>query len=501
MELSISRISLRTRLLLMTALAFLALLIAVLSAYRTAKASAYYAERQASSSVGAVSREFSRGIKDAETFGKDGKMPPHIREAFERYADENQRSTAIALGAEREVSAGLCSEKDEIVGAIYNQNFSADESPYIQNICKNPGENNLRRYEFSDSILFIETVKIVNEKNNIAGAFAARSVGKSGFFADRFNFLTQGFLLLSAVGLLIFSFLTMREWRGGMLKIEHGLREIPNDLSERIDEPKISELAFLSREINRLAENLETNLARQSQLEKDLANSEKLAALGRVASGMAHEIRNPLAAMRLKIQIAARNDFDKSKLEKTFAVLNEEIARLDRLISKMLDAGKQKKLNFESIAPNEILRERLDFVREKSEAQNVKIETDFSGRDEKINADAEKLTQVFDNLLINALEAMPNGGTLKVNSIEDANKIIYEFSDSGAGISAAEKEKIFEPFFTTKDEGTGLGLAISREIIEAHNGKLFLADTEKGAKFVVEIRLCTRNKKSGSNDN
>lgn len=414
-------------------------------------------------------------------------MLPHIREAFERYADENQRSTAIALGAERETSAGLCSEKGEIIGAIYNQNFSADESPYIQNICKNPSENNLRRYEFSDSSLFIETIKFDDSKNNIVGAFAVRSVGKSGIFADRFNFLTQGFLLLSAVGLLVFSFLTMREWRGGMLKIERGLREIPNDLSERIDAPDIAELALLSREINRLAENLETNLARQSELKKNLANSEKLAALGRVASGVAHEIRNPLAAMKLKIQMAARGDFDKSKLEKTFAVLNEEIARLDRLISKMLDAGKQKKLNLELIAPDEILRGRLEFVREKSEAQNVKIGFDFSAEDEKINADAEKLTQVFDNLLLNALEAMPSGGVLKVNSFKDANKIFYEFSDSGAGVSSAEKEQIFEPFFTTKDKGTGLGLAISREIIEAHGGKLFLADAKKGARFVVEL--------------
>jgi signal transduction histidine kinase len=492
MRFSVSKISLRTRLLLMTAFAFLALIIAVLSAYRTAQTSAYYAERQAASSVGAVAREFSRGARDAEVFDRDRKMPPHVREAFEKYADENTRRTAIALGVEREVSAGFCGEKGEIFGAIYNQNFSRDETAYLENSCKNLSDNNLRRSDFNDSSLFIETVKFDDAENNTIGAFAARSVGKSSIFADRFNFLTQGFLLLSAVGLAIFSFLTLREWRGGMRKIETGLQKIPNDLSERIDEPKIAELALLSREINRLAENLETNLARQNELEKNLAQTEKLAALGRVASGVAHEIRNPLAAMKLKIQMAARNDFDKSKLEKTFAVLNEEIARLDRLISKMLDAGKQKKLNFSLIAPDQILRERLLFIKEKADAQNVKIENRLSAKDEKINADAEKLTQVFDNLLLNALEAMPNGGTLKVGSINDADKIIYEFSDSGAGISATEKEKIFEPFFTTKDKGTGLGLAISREIIEAHNGKLFLADAETGAKFVVELPSVSR---------
>ena len=471
----------------MTAFAFLALLIAVLSAYRTARTSEFYAERQAQVSVGAVVREMSRGVSDAENFRKDKKMPPHIREAFEKYTDGKTRAAAIAIGAEREVSAGFCAADGAAVGAIYSQNFNADESPYIQNICRNLAENGGRQYEFGSSILFVEAVNIDDQKNEINGAFAARSVRKSGIFADRFNFLTQGFLLVSAIGLLIFSTLTLRDWRGGMRKIERGLQEIPKNLSERIDVPKISELAQISREINRLAENLETNLAKQNKLEKNLANTEKLAALGRVASGVAHEIRNPLAAMKLKIQMAARNDFDKAKLEKTFSVLNEEIARLDSLISKMLDAGKQKKLDFQIIAPDEILRERLDFIKEKADANNVKIGTEFSGKNLKINADAEKLTQVFDNLLLNALEAMPHGGDLKIRAVIDDSKIIYEFQDSGAGISPNETEKIFEPFFTTKDTGTGLGLAISREIIEAHGGKLYLAESKKGADFQLEL--------------
>lgn len=417
-------------------------------------------------------------------------MPPHIREAFEKYADENQRAAAIAIGLEREVSAGFCTDRGETSGAIYNQNFSQEESLYLKNACKTLGNDDSRRYEFNSSTLFIETVKIDNARNgNIAGAFAARSVRKSNIFADRFNFATQAFLLVASVGLTIFSLITLRQWRGGMRKIESGLRKIPNDLSARIGEPQIAELAQISREINRLAANLETNLARQSELEKDLASSEKLSALGRVASGVAHEIRNPLAAMKLKIQMAQRQNFEPSKLEKTFAVLNEEIARLDKLISKMLDTGKREQNNFQKIAPTKILRERLEFIREKSDSQNVKIETDLANEDAQIEADAEKLTQIFDNLLLNALEAMPDGGVLKVGGFDAAEKIVYEFSDSGAGVSETEKDKIFEPFYTTKDKGTGLGLAISREIIEAHGGRLFLRDHREkaGAVFVVEF--------------
>lgn len=476
------------RLLLITAFAFLALLVAVLSAYRMAQTSAFYLQRQAQTSLGAVLREMENGTKNAENFDRNRRIPPHIRKAFENYSDKETRATAIALRGEREVSAGFCAADGAAQGAIYNQTFSADESPYIQNICKNLSENGIRRYEFKDSTLFVETAKIDEINSKMTSAFVVRSVGKSGIFADRINFLTQAFLLVSAIGLLIFSFLTLRDWRSGIRKIESGLQKIPKNLSERIDEPNISELAQISREINRLAENLETNLAKQNELEKNLATSEKLAALGRVASGVAHEIRNPLAAMKLKIQLAARNDFDIAKLGKTFTVLNEEIARLDHLISKMLDAGKQKKLNVETIAPTDVLRGRLEILREKAAAQNVKIETEFSDAGEKLSADGEKLAQVFENLLLNALEAMPAGGVLNVNSSVENDKISYEFSDSGAGVSEVEKEKIFEPFFTTKDKGTGLGLAISREIIDAHGGRLFLAEAEKGAKFVVELK-------------
>lgn len=488
--------SLRFRLFALAAFALLALLIAILSAYRTARMSAFFAERQAAESVNSAVGELRREALDfpdgrtANDFGNAKKTPPHIREAFDKYRDPLTRSAAIALHAPDEVSGGFCASAGETKGAIFNQNFSAEEMPFVQNICRQTDDSGTRRYEFTNSTLFAAFTALDNNSNDeIKGAFAVKSVAKMNFFADRFNFLTQAFLLLTAVGLVIFSFLTLRDWRGGMRKIEAGMREIPNDLSSRIDAPQISELEKISREINRLAENLETNLARRKELEKDLARNEKLAALGRLASGAAHEIRNPLAAMKLKIQLAERNDFDKVKLGKTFAVLNEEINRLDNLVTKMLAAGKREKLNFSILDSNEILRGRIELTAEKAAAQNVKIETDFAAENDKIKADGEKLKQVFDNLLLNALEAMSGGGVLKITSSRARNKIIYQFSDTGAGLSGAERERLFEPFYTTKDKGTGLGLAISREITEAHGGKIYPLDSTEGATFVIELPL------------
>jgi len=491
MNFSISKISLRTRLLTITAFALLALLIAVLSAYRTARTSEFYAERQATANISTVLRELVRGRLDAEKFERNGKMPPHIREAFERYADEKTRSTAIAIHLEPEISAGFCTANGEAQGAIYNQNFNADELPYVQNACRNLSENNLHRYELKDSILLIETTEIDEAKNEIAGAFAVQSIGKSNIFADRFNFLTQSILLVSAIGLAVFSFLTLRDWRGGMEKIEIGLQEIPNNLSKRIDAPPIAELNAISLEINRLAEKLETNSSRQKTLEKDLAHSEKLAALGRMASGAAHEIRNPLAAMKLKIQLAERSQFDAEKMEKTFTVLGEEIERLDNIVKKMLEASRPSHLDLRKISLSGLLDQRLAMIKEKASAQSIEIQFEMSGKNILVEADAEKLTQVFDNLFNNALEAMPGGGILRVETQTENENFIIKISDSGAGIPKTERAKLFELFYTTKDKGTGLGLAISREIVEAHNGRLYFSESETGAMFIVEVPLLT----------
>lgn len=492
MHFSLSKISLRTRLIILTALALIALLIAMLSAFRTARMSATFAERRIETDVQTAARELVRESENVGdlTVDKKGNLPPHVREIMRRYDDDFSRSTAIALDRFKEVSGGFCGENDEAIGFIAGNEDFSKLAP--QQVCRTLAKVNdfqtlTVQSNGEDFYVAFAPVSANEKATNLTGVFVFQRLPKFNVLSDGFNLTTQIFLLISAVALVAFAFTTFRRWQNGMDKIESGLRAISGDLSNRIDAPQISELEKISREINRLAENLETNLAKQNELEKVLANSEKLAALGRVASGVAHEIRNPLAAMKLKIQMAARQGFDKAKLEKTFAVLNEEIARLDNLISKMLDTGKQKKLTFKQIAPTRILRERLEFIKEKADLQKVKIETEFSAKDVKINADAEKLTQVFDNLLLNALEALTNGGVLKVRSFNESDKIIYEFADSGAGISESETEKIFEPFFTTKDKGTGLGLAISREIVEAHNGKLYLAEAKNGAKFVVEL--------------
>lgn len=488
----------RTRLYLLTALVFFALLVAMVSAFRTARTTTVFAQRQAIININWAVRELAREAADFETnrgdFDRNRKLPPHLREIYSRYNDEFSRTTAATLYRFEEVSGGFCTTNSEFKGEIFKQNFSAEETSEVKKICRELSANNeteTKRIVFGGRILYIAVLPITDENNNfksnsINGVFAAREVAQANIFADRFNLLTQMFLLISIIISIIFAFLTLRDWRSGMFKIETGLSAISGDLSKRIDEPKIDELNIISREINNLAKNLESNIARQKQLENDLARNEKLAALGRVASGVAHEVRNPLASMKLKIQLAERNKTDKSKLNKTFNVLLEEIERLDGLVRKLLDVSRPSKMNLSEINLVDVIGRRISLIKEKAELNSVKIETSFA-ENLNVEADGEKLAQVFDNLLLNAVEAMPNGGILKVLAGANDNKAIVEISDEGTGISDDIKARLFEPFFTTKDKGTGLGLAISREIIEAHSGRLYSAESENGAKFVIEL--------------
>lgn len=498
MNLAIRKISLRTRLYLLTAMVFVALFTAAISAYRTAQTSAAYTERQAEINVNLAAREIARESSDFETgrgdYAPNRRVPPHLREIYARYDDQLSRLTAAGLHRFDDVSGGFCAANGELKGAIFAQSFSVDESSEIKNVCRETSGSGIagtKKIEIGEKILSIAVLPIENsdlKSNSINALFAVRQNTRINIFADRFNLLTQLFLLISIIVSAVLAFLTLRDWRGGMFKIEIGLKAISDDLSSRITEPQIAELNLISREINNLAENLETNITRQKQLEKDLARNEKLAALGRVASGVAHEVRNPLASMKLKIQLAERRKSNEPKLEKTFDVLLEEIERLDGLVKKLLDVSRPSKLDLSEADLRNLVERRISLIKEKAANEGVKIET-FFDKDLRVKADAEKLAQVFDNLLLNALKAMPKGGVLNISAAEKNSQAVIEIADEGAGISEEIKTRLFEPFFTTKDQGTGLGLAISREIIEAHNGKLYAAESEKGAKFVIELPL------------
>jgi signal transduction histidine kinase len=221
-----------------------------------------------------------------------------------------------------------------------------------------------------------------------------------------------------------------------------------------------------------------------------------MAALGQLAAGLAHELRNPLTTMKLLVQAAIAGG-DKAGLNgRDLVVVGAETARLERSIQTFLDFARPPRLEKQNKDVREALGLTLDLVSTRAGKQGVAIECDMPPQPIMIAADHEQLRQVFLNLALNSLDAMPRGGTLRVavhppsSSVcaVDEDCIIISFTDTGQGIPAEFGDRIFEPYVSGKDTGLGLGLAICRQIVDAHAGHIDAAySTAGGAVFTVRL--------------
>ena len=228
------------------------------------------------------------------------------------------------------------------------------------------------------------------------------------------------------------------------------------------------------------------------QLMDQTIQSEKLAEVGRLSAGIAHEVNNPLAIISYAVQLLQREEkippFQSEMLER----IDSEVDRLKTLAGSLLSFSRAREIRKRPIELNEVLRDVLRLVRFELNRHSIQLMEHY-GELPTIQADPNKLKQVFINLIMNASQAMPEGGTLSVRtSLVAGEEVEAVISDSGPGIPAEVRERIFEPFFSTKreGEGTGLGLYICRNIMTEHEGRLLLESTPgQGATFRVVLPL------------
>lgn len=223
------------------------------------------------------------------------------------------------------------------------------------------------------------------------------------------------------------------------------------------------------------------------ELQEKVRRSERLAALGRLASGVAHEIRNPLSSIKGFAQYF-RDKFEVGTEDKSYAdIMIQEVERLNRVITQLLDMGRPKELRLDLRPLSQILEHPLQLIRADLNKRGIKlIESPFP--EEEIKVDSDQITQALLNILLNAMESMEKGGTLRVGIVKKPERGGVEIwiSDSGPGITQGNLSKVFDPFFSTKKKGTGLGLAITTNIIEAHGGEILVESKErKGTTFKV----------------
>jgi PAS domain S-box-containing protein len=223
------------------------------------------------------------------------------------------------------------------------------------------------------------------------------------------------------------------------------------------------------------------------ELQEKVRRSERLAALGRLASGVAHEIRNPLSSIKGFAQYF-RDKFETGSEDKSYAdIMIQEVERLNRVITQLLDFGRPKELRLDLHPLSQILEHPLQLIQGDLNKRGIKlIESPFPV--EEIKVDSDQITQALLNIFLNAMESMERGGELRVEVVKKLERGGVEIwiSDSGLGITQGNLSKIFDPFFSTKKKGTGLGLAITANIIEAHGGEILVESREgKGTTFKI----------------
>ncbi len=225
------------------------------------------------------------------------------------------------------------------------------------------------------------------------------------------------------------------------------------------------------------------------QLEEELKRNERLAALGEMAAGVAHELRNPLSSIKGLALLLKSKFTDNSTDREAADILVREVERLNRSIGELLDYARPDRLEKATVSLNEIVGKALTLLRVDADAAGIQIVTEYCPPPDLVHADQDKLSQVFLNLLLNAIQAMKSGGTLQVVTVRDpGQQLLCRIQDSGCGIEADLLPKIFDPYVTTKSSGTGLGLAMSVKIIEEHGGRIDISSTPgQGTTVIVAL--------------
>jgi len=269
---------------------------------------------------------------------------------------------------------------------------------------------------------------------------------------------------------------------------------IDGDMDARVGIRPPGEMGLLCEAIDKMADAV---VERQEKLEQatrqQIGQSEKLASIGRLAAGIAHEINNPLTGVLTFAHLLKdKENMEPQDIEDLDVIVNET-TRVREIVRGLLDFARESPSRMQLLCVDEVLAQTMALLHSQKAFHKIVIDEEYADDLPQVCADRNQLQQVFLNLALNACEAMPDGGKLTIRSWAVADMVCIEFGDTGCGIRAEHIKSIFEPFFTTKPvgKGTGLGLSVSYGIIQQHRGELKVESVEQdGATFTVLLPIC-----------
>jgi signal transduction histidine kinase len=245
----------------------------------------------------------------------------------------------------------------------------------------------------------------------------------------------------------------------------------------------------LHDEVESLTARIETVVKKLHEREREVLRAEQLAAVGQLAAGVGHELRNPLTSIKMLIQTGLEDNGARLTPD-DLRVIENEIRRMERSLQTFLEFARPPKAERRPVELGSVLVAVLGLVRGRTEKQRVATNLEMRDGTVTLTADADQLQQVFINLVLNALDVMPTGGTLSLVARRAGNRVDVEISDTGPGISKEMSGRLFQPFASSKETGLGLGLVISRRIVEEHGGTIDVTNRPGGgASFLVRLPL------------
>lgn len=410
-----------------------------------------------------------------------------------------RRRTAEAL-AEAEAAAGTAQEQ-----ALMKRVRSGYEHFFAEydRLSREPPQQGLysKVLLLIDTVLTKEILEPTREYLRLNEGVLAQTTEANQQLSERLTFGVVGLGVCGAAGGLLAGWVIATSLRRSLLKTDEVLR----DTAALLDAAAQVRLARIPGEhepngtLERITEAAAAVLQRLKQTERDALRAEQLAWVGQMAAGIAHEVRNPLTAIKLLIQAATDPRRSAGFRPRDLQVLEEEILRLEQMISTFLDFARPPRPDKKPVAIPELLAECLAGVRARAELQNVAVGLVAAEPVAPVDADGGQIRQVIYNLMFNALDVLPNGGTIRVRVGSEAGgegrppSIVIAVEDSGPGLPPGLEDQIFDPFISTKDAGLGLGLSISRRIVETHGGSIEAKNgPEGGSVFTVRLPGATR---------
>jgi len=346
----------------------------------------------------------------------------------------------------------------------------------------------------------------VFKKENLEGVVRIRMTVESGEFRiNIYKKLLIMYILLGSIFIVLMGiFILRRRIVKPLQNLNYYTKKIAQgNFSERITPTGGKELVELSESFNIMAENLE---AKQKELaekieelertnkelisaQNEVLQTEKLASIGQMASGIVHELGNPISAISGNIDLLIKR-IKGEKEQEIIQRIRNDIDRMDKIIRDLLDFARPGRAQLQSVDIRQSIGSTIELIKTQKGFENIEIMLQAGPDTPMVLADTTLLRQVWLNLFLNSKDAMPSGGKIVIKIRKDPNTVKVEFSDSGHGIKKEDLGKIFEPFFTTKEpgKGTGLGLTVVQRIIHSMNGKITVESEEgKGTTFTITL--------------